>query len=108
VFAALPPFEMIRTVTEPVGYASMPMEGFWVAPYLSAYYAWSPPFGGPFYDDHWYYDLPEGVVQPGGRVSGFLYFEPVRRVKQADFMAHLVDADTGDHVATIRIPFVAG
>ena len=124
-FAALPPFEITTAVSEPVAYAAAPLGGFHVAPYLSPYYRSWPAFHGPFVHD-WYYSryqpvfqrielptgdmvqkaLPEGVVEPGGRVSGFLYFEEVRDVERASFAAQLVDAGTGQRFGTIRIPFV--
>jgi hypothetical protein len=99
----------------------------WVAPYLAAYYPWSPAFAGSFVSDRWYYDryrpvfrrvelptgdmvpkaLPEGVVDPGGRASGFLYFEEVGDVERADFIARLVDASTGARLGSVSIAFLA-
>lgn len=125
-FVALPPFDIAGTVSEPVGYAAVPLDRFWVAPHLRWYYPWAPVFDGPFFHDTWYYSryrpvfhrialptgdmvqkaLPEGVVDPGGRVSGFLYHEDVRGVDGADFVARLVDAGTGEPLGTVRIPFV--
>ena len=54
--------------------------------------------------------LPEGVLDPGGELEGFLYFEyagdqsPGTRVR---FHADLVDAETSQMFASIHIPFVA-
>jgi hypothetical protein len=125
-FAAIPPFDIEATVTEPVAYTASPAGGFLVAPYLSPYYPWMPVFNGPFLHDGWYYSrhrpvfrridlptgdmvrkaLPEGVVEPGGRVSGFLYLEDVRDVEGVSFVARLVDARSDQLFGTVRIPFV--
>jgi hypothetical protein len=50
--------------------------------------------------------LPEGVLEPGGKVTGFLYFEDVKTDKndKATFTTDLVNAATGEPVASIRIP----
>ena len=113
---ALPPFaiegEEVRALRSPYAY---PVNGFWVAPYLSPYYPFFPRFVGPFAYDPFFYDtyypairraplptgdmvqkvLPEGVLDPGGRITGFLYFEtgdfdPDR----GTFVADLIDAKT--------------
>jgi hypothetical protein len=113
---ALPPFaiegEEVVALRSPYAY---PVNGFWVAPYLSGYYPFFPRFVGPFAYDPFFYDtyypsirrvplptgdmvqkvLPEGVLDPGGRITGFLYFEtgdcdPDR----VTFVADLIDAKT--------------
>lgn len=54
--------------------------------------------------------LPEGVLEAGGELEGFLYFEKIpgsvagERVR---FHADLLDAMTGERFATLHIPFVA-
>jgi hypothetical protein len=80
------------------------------------------PFGDPFWDEMYFRDpwvrvpmptadmvamaLPETVVQPGGRVTGFLYFEHAgRSVKQVDLTAQLHDA-SGAPLGVVTIPFV--
>ncbi len=51
--------------------------------------------------------LPEGVVDSGGRVSGFLYFQHVdRREAQVSLEMKLVDAKTGESLGHLTIPFV--
>lgn len=51
--------------------------------------------------------MPEGVVQPGGSVSGFLYFEKFPRgTGQIMLKADLIDARTELTFGTIEIPFV--
>jgi len=80
------------------------------------------PLGDPFWDDIYYRDpwvrvplptadmvamaLPETVVQPGGRVTGFLYFDHAgRSVTQVDLTAQLHDA-SGAPLGVVTIPFV--
>lgn len=80
---------------------------------------------GGFHFDPYYYDeylrwradlptesmveraLPEGVIQPGGWVAGFLYFEGVED-EAAEVTLHVVfDLPLGDErVATLSVPFV--
>ena len=50
--------------------------------------------------------LPEGVLEPGGRVTGFLYFEDIDVGKddRATFVTDLVNASGGETVGAIRIP----
>ncbi len=53
--------------------------------------------------------LPEGVLQPGSRVSGFLYFEGVGAgVKQVRLIAEFPNPQCGAPVARLAIPFVVG
>jgi hypothetical protein len=125
--AALPPFRIGGTVPGPL----VPVSGafgpsFYGAPFYSPFYG--PGFrtwGGPFaWDPAWYgpayaqwpvqlptasmleLALPEGVLQGGGRVSGYLYFNrPAREVTGVMYRAELVDARTGEQFGTISIPF---
>lgn len=49
--------------------------------------------------------LPEGVIEDGGRVEGFVYFPAVtRREAHVRFEMQLVDADDGVAFATVTIP----
>jgi hypothetical protein len=78
----------------------------------------------PFFGDDYYYPLqvavrlptgdmvqqalPETVLEPGGRITGFLYFERPRRYpEEMTFVADLVDARTGTPVGQVAIPFIA-
>jgi hypothetical protein len=123
---ALSPYEV-------TGFASVPASG----PVVVAYPRFSFSFGigtyrgrrglyyaDPFlYDDLYYYPisiqvplptaemvqlaLPERTLEPGGRATGFLYFDRVRRkARRADFTAQLVNATTGVPIGTVTIPFV--
>lgn len=130
-FAALPPFQISGTTAERVATTGPvmpygPVVGFGVAPYLSPWYPGWSVYGGPFpYSTGYYgtyYDsfsrivlptgdmiqkaLPEGVLAPGGRVSGFIYFEEVEGARRVDFVAHLVNAGTGKEFGELRIPFL--
>jgi hypothetical protein len=50
--------------------------------------------------------LPEGVVQDGGRVAGFVYFRRVTaRESAVEFELTLADASDGKAFALVAIPF---
>lgn len=50
--------------------------------------------------------LPQGTLQPGGVMTGFLYFQSVgEREHQVTLRARLVDARTGEAFGTLDIPF---
>ncbi|NUP12056.1 MAG: hypothetical protein HOW73_38920 [Polyangiaceae bacterium] len=50
--------------------------------------------------------LPEGVLQPGGNLTGFLYFEHVpEKVEKVELAVAVVDAKTGERKGTVAIPF---
>jgi hypothetical protein len=83
---------------------------------------WYNPYYDPFYDpfyrpyirceeplptqDMLEQALPEGTLQDGGTVSGFLYFQGVaEREKLATLKAQLVDARTGEPFGELSIPF---
>jgi hypothetical protein len=105
-------------------------DDFYPAPYWGYGYAgigpwpyawgWGPNFGyyGTYYP-MWQVKLPtesmlrkaipEGVVQNGGFISGFIYFQKPKdenKNSQLEFVARLIDAQTGQQFGTIRIPFV--
>lgn len=127
-YAAIPPFNVRGTEVEPIEEVAE-YSGFRVAPYHARYYPWLEPYAGEFPFDEFYYStyyprfvrielptgdmiqkaLPEGVLEPGGSISGFLYFENVGSdVKRVDFTADLVNAATGRHFGAVRIPFSVG
>lgn len=127
-FAAIPPYNLQGEVTKPINNLATPATGFTVAPYLTGYYPGITSFAGPFAYDAAYYGtyaprfrqinlpteqmlqlaLPEGVVDPTGEVSGFLYFESVGDldVSRVQLRAELVNAQTGQKFGDITIPFV--
>jgi hypothetical protein len=50
--------------------------------------------------------LPEGTLEPGGTVTGFIYFQGVsEREGSVTLQARLVDARTGEQFGTLSIPF---
>lgn len=52
--------------------------------------------------------LPEGVLEPGGRLDGLIYFEGISPFSdEATLVADLVNADTGAHLGTAHIDFKA-
>ncbi|MCY1023788.1 hypothetical protein [Pyxidicoccus sp. MSG2] len=88
------------------------------------YWGWgSPYFGAPWYGPYpysWGYSyevplptedmltraLPDGVLEPGGALDGFLYFQGViRRENAVSLQVQLVDARTNEHFGTLDIPF---
>lgn len=134
-YSSIPPYGIQGTVEEPmlvreyspVRQPRFRHRGFRVANYLSPAYPTMTASSDPFYYEpqyhstyyrYWEYvdlptphmldvGLPEGVVEPGGMVSGFLYFE---HVDPGDdrvlFTADLVDARTGKRLGTASIPFL--
>ena len=101
--------------------------GFLLAPWYGPYYDGDWPSSGyPWRYDSRYYDayyprwrvdlptadmltraLPEGVVEPGGRVTGFMYFQRIRDgLDRVTFQANLTAAARDDRtVAIVRLPF---
>lgn len=126
MFNAIPPYRVEGDVAENVD-AMFRGTGFLVAPYLSRYYTLYDPFPGVFILDRGYYTrhvpasinvalptadmirmaLPEGVLEPGGSITGFLYFEDIENldIPSVDFTLALVDAQTEETIGTARIPF---
>lgn len=136
IYRALPPFQIegmvATTPTGPYGPIARPgfgFTGFTVAdPYTSIYPGISP-VASPFLADPFYYEsyygyweqtelptpemleraIPEGVLDPGGELSGFFYFEKVPEDEQLrlQYTADLVNARNGATFAELTIPFLA-
>lgn len=127
-YAAIPVYDIEGSVLRPTRRMLVPAHAFYVAPYLAAYYPWLPPYDGPFAYDPFYYDtyyrqmkrvelptvdmvtmaLPEGVVDRGGEVAGFLYFQPLDEdVEHVTFRARLFAAHRAEEIGAATIPFVA-
>ena len=131
-YAAIPPMKARGTLSarEAPSSPSLRMagwehRGFFVAPHYSYLYPGIEPWAGPFAYDPLYYDgsyarwperlptkdmiseaLPEGAVQDGGSVSGFVYFQSVTgRESAVRFEMNLVDASDGHAFAVLSIPF---
>jgi hypothetical protein len=98
---------------------------FFIAPHFAPFYPGLAPWWGPFpYDPLWYdgfyarwpeylptedmisQALPEGALQDGGTVAGFVYFQNVTgRETSVQFELTLIDASSGETLGTARIPF---
>jgi len=128
-FAALPPFDIEEEVTQRFSGYAYASRGFHVAPHLARYH---PHFGithhaFPHHGHHYihYYPiyrefelptrdmvaraLPEGALDPGGVMTGFLYFadlEAMQTSKRITFRFVLIDAETRERFGLIEIPFV--
>ncbi|WP_257451319.1 hypothetical protein [Archangium lipolyticum] len=84
------------------------------------YNPWYDPWYDPFYRPYAYWDppeplptrdmlreaLPEGTLDTGGTITGFLFFQGVsEREGRVTLQARLVDARTGEQFGTLSIPF---
>jgi hypothetical protein len=98
------------------GYAWGPLGRGWYDPFYDPWY--DPFFGGPYARGNWRPPeplptrdmvrraLPEGTLQPGDSVAGFLYFQDVsEREGSVTLQVRLVDARTGEQFGTLSIPF---
>jgi hypothetical protein len=52
--------------------------------------------------------LPEGILAPGGRISGFVYFEPISHevMPRLELSFDVVNPDNNQQVGKATIPFV--
>lgn len=135
IYSALPPLQIdsevgreVGAVTpRPVDEPAFNHDRFLLAPYYGRYYPDMRVAASPYNYDPRYYDtyyeywvdielptaqmislaLPDGRLEPGGQVSGWLYFERVDPGEdQLRFRADLVDAATGRKLGEITMPFV--
>jgi hypothetical protein len=133
-FSALPPYAIEGTIEEPVRVEPYPgavaprfrHRDFMIAPYYAPHYEGITPFDGPYFYDPFYYEryytylrevelptiemlqeaLPDGVIEPGGMIDGFIYFEPITAdVFSVNFRMVLADAREGEVFGIIQIPF---
>lgn len=123
--AALPPFEIQGTVnTSPVrpafpfrNYMLYPSYGFYGPgfAYWPDYWGWDPGWYDSYYG-YWQRNLPtqdmlekaipEGMLNPGGSVEGYLYFPHVpSKAKSVEFQATLMEAQSHERFGTLLIPF---
>lgn len=128
VYAALPPFDIRGKVTERIDTYAYPASGFFVAPHLHGYYSGLGAYDSPFFYDTYYstyypvyaqYELPtgemlvralpEGVIEPGGRIAGFIYFADIESIEpipgKVKLRYVLVDAESRERFGVIEIPF---
>jgi hypothetical protein len=134
-YPALPVYEIRGSIDAPVlvpGYAPAApgyvSKGFLLAPWYKPIVPDRPIYSGEWPWDPLYHQnmmrawvkvglptpemrelaMPEGVIQPGGTVGGFLYFRKVDpRVPGVVFAATLTDAETGAPFVQVGIPFSA-
>ena len=135
VYRALSPYrvegdiEKRHVIGRPIGGPAFSATGYQIAPwYGGAYSSYGyGTWGGPMVYDPMLYDsssaywesielptdemlsraLPEGVIDPGGRVDGFVYFEKIDGdPKRAMLQARITDAATERELEQATIPFV--
>lgn len=135
-FSALPPLAAVIDVegssiepaplSEPNATPGFRHRGFFIAPPYRYAYGDIPVWEHGFHHDDIYYTtyhgtyqnldistdqlnamaLPEGVVNPGGSVSGFVYFEHVdSTLPRVQFRADIVNAETKRTIGSLSIPF---
>lgn len=133
-YKALPPFQIDGSVLQlssdmRPGASIVPVYPpnlFDYAPHVARYIANAEAAPGPFETDKPYWEryakvmtkvdlptedmlrraLPEGVLRPGGRVQGFVYFPGVGDdIERVSLRADLMNANTGAMVTTLAIPF---
>lgn len=129
-FAALPPFDIRGEVSESAESYAYSAYGFSVAPYLYPYYPRFRRYRGGFFmypsyevgyypvyrryqlptNDMLVRALPEGVLEPEGRLAGFVYFAALDSVddppERVVLECPLVDMGSGETFGVVRIPFV--
>ena len=125
-YSALPPYEITGSVREPVMVPRFSYSGFFVAPFYGRYYPGIPVWASPWRYNRYYYNrewaewpiqlptrdmrdqaIPAGVLQPGGRVSGFLYFPKLpRETTSVTFKQNVIDSGTQKTLAMVKVPFV--
>jgi len=126
---AMPPFDIDGKAVERRGNLTpgFTHRGFLIAPYHAGYFPGIAPYrfgfhAAPFVYDHYhgYWDridlptermleaaIPEGALEPGGVVHGFVYFEPATLASgPVDFRFDLVDEQSGQHFGELRIPLL--
>jgi hypothetical protein len=124
----LPPFAIntpgptrVRAITQPAFFAS----GFYLSPVYGGFYPGMRVWYRPLPLDPFFYDtyharwrvplptedmlrsaLPEGVLSPGGSVSGFLYFPDIPADAKGNFTfrASLAEEKDGTTYASVDIP----
>ena len=125
-YSALPPYEITGSAREPVSVPRFAYSGFYVAPFYRRYYPGVPVWASPWRYNRYYYSrvwaewpvqlptrdmrdkaIPAGVLQPGGRVSGFLYFPKLpRETTSVTFKQSVIDSGTQEALAEVEVPFM--
>lgn len=121
--SAIPPFQIQRPGQSGSVAPAYGLRGFALLGPYGPFYPGMQLWGGPFDWDPGFYDqayqwdpslptpdmlrqaLPEGVLQPGGRAEGFLYFHRLRQGSgEVKFTEDVFAAESNQRVATLRIP----
>lgn len=130
-FHAIPPTEVSGVVelTSPGLQPGFGYADFYTAPYYGRYFTGIEPYAGPFAYDGAYYStyrpywemtavlptddmleraLPEGVIDVGGSVDGYLYFEKVNADEGTTVTLKVELRSASDHevVTRLSLPFV--
>jgi hypothetical protein len=129
-YLPLPPRKLVgrevEVKTDPMLVPQTPGPGFHAAPGRIPPLPGFDPWRLPWQDDQYFYSrqyakwtvalptvdmirlsLPEGVLDPGAQVDGYLYFERLNEaVREPRFVFDLVDARSGLTFGTIQVPFV--
>lgn len=130
-YTPLPPLRIQGSVTQtadtPVTvHPRFTHSRFYLAPWYVRHYPGLPHWAHPWTYSPVYYDtyyprwtvrlptrdmlemaIPEGVIEAGGSVSGFLYFPDLdSRVRQVDFQAQLIQGRDGQRMGALQLPFV--
>lgn len=131
--SALPLYEIGGTIEEPhavsrpyvVSDPGFLHTNFAVAPYLADVYPNVRSTAMPFHYDRNYYGshltvwqttelptpemrmnaLPEGVLESGGQIDGWLYFRSLGDAERVVFRVDLSNADSGAEIGEVRVPF---
>jgi hypothetical protein len=122
----LPPYQIRQTAIEPVLHPAFYSHRFRVAPHHVQHFPTLGPWPSRFDFDEGFYRhqyglwephlptrqmlevaIPEGVIDDGGQVSGFLYFQELDPdMARVTFTMELINANTGESFGVIRIPFI--
>lgn len=126
-YSSLPPYQIRGSVPGqdyPPFAPRFTWSGFYVAPYYSPYFVGMRPWGDPWAFDGYYYHshfplwrvdlptrdmremaVPEGVIEPSGSISGFIYFPKLTEgARRFTFVARLVDGRTSGDFGELKIP----
>ena len=131
--AALPPYSVRGEATRTVESHEYAVESFTVAPHLHGYYPGYRRSRHYFYPEQYYYyrayhpvyrtysiplptqamldrALPEGVIQAGGKATGFVYFQRLdrktaKRTDYLDLLFQVVDAESQKELDVVAIRF---
>lgn len=130
IYRAIPP-RRVRGVVDTEEYIrpGFTYGRFYAAPYYHGYYSGVPTYPGPFVLDGAYHEyhygywdgravlptpqmiaraLPEGVLDPGGRLDGYVYFEKPQQKQGTgvNLRVELRSVDGSEPFISVTLPFV--